>query len=254
MDRVDGKITIVTGGSSGIGKAAALAFHREGARVVVADANVEGGEATVEMIKKAGGEAIFIKTDVSNPMDVESMVHKTIEAYGRIDCAFNNAGVAGERAPIADCSEENWDRVTSINLKGVWLCMKYEIPHMIKQRSGVIVNTSSVAGLSAGPPAAPAYTASKHGIVGLTKSAVKAYRKYGIRVNAVCPGLIRTQMVEEAQAKLGPRFERYLAEVQKSGLIGEPEDVAEAVVWLCSDAARFVNGHCLVIDGGLTCV
>ena len=204
---LEGKVAIVTGGSSGIGRAAALAFSNEGAKVAVADVNDEGGEETVEMIRNSGGSAFFVHTDVSKSVEVQNMVDKTVEKYGRLDCAFNNAGIAGEMAPITECTEENWDRVNRVNLKGVWLCMKYEIPVMTKQGGGAIVNTSSIHGLTAGQPVNPAYVASKHGIIGITKNAAKTYRKDGIRVNAVCPGAIRTSMIYGVLERGGARAE-----------------------------------------------
>ena len=245
---LDGKVALVTGGSSGIGRASALAFAREGAKVVVADAVVEGGEETVGMIKKAGGEAIFIKADVSKAAEVEALINKAVETYGRLDCAFNNAGIEGEMAQTAECSEENWDRTLSINLKGVWLCMKYEIPQMLKQGGGAIVNTASVMGL-VGLVGSPAYVASKHGVVGVTKTAALEYAKAGIRVNAVCPGAIRTPMVERALSAR-PQLAETITAMEPVGRMGKPEEIAEAVVWLCSDGASFVTGLAMAVDGG----
>ena len=247
--RLDGKVALVTGGSSGIGRASALAFAREGAKVVVADVMVEGGEETVGMIKKAGGEAIYVKADVSKAAEVEVMVNRAVATYGRLNCAFNNAGIEGTLlVPTADYTEESWDRVIAINLKGVWLCMKYEIPQMLKQGSGAVVNTASVAGL-VGSRAGAAYGASKHGVVGLTKTAALEYAKAGIRVNAVCPGPIRTPMMERGIA-LRPEFEVQALATEPVGRMGRPEEIAEAVVWLCSDAASFVTGHTMAVDGG----
>lgn len=244
----DGKVALVTGGGSGIGRAGALAFAREGAKVVVADVVVEGGQETAEMIKQDGGEATFVKTDVSKAAEVEALVNKAVGTYGRLDYAFNNAGILGEMCPVADCTEENFDRVISVNLKGVWLSMKYEIPQMIKQGGGAIVNTSSVAGVSGGP-GIPAYAASKHGVAGLTKTAALEYAQAGIRVNAVCPGGIRTPMVD-LYTHGDPEAEAQMAAMHPLGRMGEPEEIANAVVWLCSDAASFVTGHPMVIDGG----
>jgi len=247
--RVDGKIALVTGGGSGIGRATALAFAREGAKVVIADVVVAGGEETVRLIKAAGGEATFVKADVAKAAEVEALVKKAVETYGKLDCAFNNAGIEGEIAPTADCTEENWHRVVDIDLKGVWLCMKYEIPHMLKQGSGAIVNTASVAGL-VGFQGIPAYVAAKHGVNGLTKTAALEYAKSGIRVNAVCPGVIQTPMVERA-FRASPQFGEAAAALEPVGRLGKPEEIAEAVVWLCSDAASFVTGLPMAVDGGL---
>lgn len=246
----EGKVALVTGGSSGIGRASALAFAREGAKVVVADVNVEGGEETLHMIAEAGGQAIFAKIDVSKADEVEHMVNRTIETYGRLDCAFNNAGIEGTiLVPTADYTEEAWDQVIRINLKGVWLCMKYEIPQMLKLGRGAIVNTSSAVGLVGGSIAGSAYVASKHGVVGLTKAAALEYAQQDIRVNSVCPGVIRTQ-ITEGLFQDDPELETRLAARQPVGRLGTPEDVAEAVVWLCSDAAAFVTGHAMAVDGG----
>ncbi|MCZ7380046.1 MAG: SDR family oxidoreductase [Candidatus Methanoperedens sp.] len=244
------KVALVTGGGSGIGRACALAFAREGAKVVVADVMERGGEETVQMIQEAGGESIFVKTDVSKKDDVEALVKRTVDTYGRLDCAINNAGIEGIMAPTADYTEENWNRVININLKGVWLCMKYEIPEMQKQGGGAIVNTASVAGL-VGFQGMPAYCASKGGIIQLTKVAALEYAKAGIRVNAVCPGVIRTPMVERVTGG-NPEAEAQFTAMEPIGRMGTPEEIAESVVWLCSDAASFVTGHSMVVDGGLT--
>ena len=244
----EGKVALVTGGSSGIGRATASAFAGEGANVVVADVLVEGGGETVRMIKEAGGEAIFVKTDVSKATEVEALIKKAVETYGRLDCAINNAGVEGTMAPTADCTEENWDCTININLKGVWLCMKYEIPQMLKQGGGTIVNTASVAGL-VGLQGLPAYCASKGGVVQLTRTAALEYAKAGIRVNAVCPGVIRTPMVDRLTAAQ-PEMKEALTAMEPVGRTGKPEEVAEAVVWLCSDSASFVTGHAMAVDGG----
>jgi len=246
---MEGKVALVTGGSSGIGRATALAFTREGVKVVVSDVNVEGGEETVRLIKEAAGVARFVNADVSKATDAEAMVNKTIDTYGRLDCAFNNAGIAGRTGTLThEYLESAWDRVMGINLKGVWLCMKYEIPQMLKQGSGAIVNTSSAAGL-VGFALDSIYSASKHGVVGLTKSAALQYAKKGIRVNAVCPATIRTPSAERTISE-SPDLEALAMERQPLGRFGTPEEVAEAVLWLCSDAASFVTGHAMAVDGG----
>jgi NAD(P)-dependent dehydrogenase (short-subunit alcohol dehydrogenase family) len=248
--RVDGKVALITGAGSGIGRATALVFAKEGAKVVVADIVVAGGEETVRMIKGAGGEAIFVKTDVTRAAEVEALVKKTVETYGRLDCAFNNAGIEGEMAPTADCTEENWDRVVNIDLKGVWLCMKYEIPQMLQQGGGAIVNTASVAGL-VGFQGIPAYVASKHGVNGLTKTAALEYAKSGIRVNSVCPGVIHTPMIERFFST-NPQVSEAMSALEPVGRLGKPEEIGEAVLWLCSDAASFVTGLPMAVDGALT--
>lgn len=248
MKAFENKTAIVTGGSGGIGRAGALAFAERGARVVVADVDTSGGKETVEMIQAQGGEAFFIETDVSNAEDVERMVQHTIDTYGHLDVAFNNAGIEGEQAPTAQTTEENWNRVIDINLRGVWLCMKEEIPRMLEQDGGAIVNTASVAGC-AGFENLPAYVASKHGVVGLTKAAALEYATEGIRVNAVCPGVIHTAMVDRVTGGSEEALEQY-AEMQPVKRLGQPEEVADAVVWLCSEEASFVTGHAMAVDGG----
>ena len=247
--RLDNKIALVTGAGSGIGRATALVFAREGAKVVVADIVVEGGQETVQQIEAAGGEAIFVKADVSQAADVEALIAKTVETYGRLDCAFNNAGIEGSVKPTIDCTEEEFDRTIAVNLTGVWLCMKYEIQQMLSQGGGTIVNTASAAGL-VGFPGLPDYVASKHGVVGLTKTAALEYAKSGIRVNAVCPGVIQTPMVERG-AQLSPGFDELAVSMEPVGRFGQPAEVGEAVVWLCSDAASFVTGIPMQVDGGL---
>lgn len=247
--RVNGKIALVTGGGSGIGRATALVFAREGAKVVIADVVVSGGEETVRLIKAAGGEAVFVKADVSKAPEVEALIKQTVDTYGRLDCAFNNAGIEGDMASTADCTEENWDRTVAIDLKGVWLCLKYEIPQMLKQGGGAIVNTASVAGL-VGFVGLPAYVAAKHGVNGLTKTAALEYAKAGIRVNAVCPGVIKTPMVDRLFSSQ-PHAGEAIAALEPVGRLGKPEEIGEAVVWLCSDAASFVTGLPMAVDGGL---
>lgn len=246
--RVAGKVALITGGGSGIGRATAQIFAREGAKVVVADIVAAGGEETVRLIKAAGGEAVFVKADVAQTTDVEAMVKKAVDTYGRLDCAFNNAGIEGVIRPTAEYGEEQWDRVLAVNLKGVWLCMKYEILQMLKQGGGAIVNTASVAGL-VGLPGLSAYVAAKHGVNGLTRTAALEYAKSGIRVNAVCPGAIRTAMFERG-VRDNPGLEEQIVAMEPVGRMAAPEEVGEAVVWLCSDAASFVTGLPMAVDGG----
>jgi len=243
-----GEVAIVTGASSGIGRASALEFSKEGAKVVVADVTEKGGKETVEMIKKNGGEAIFVKCDVSNQKEVEQMVKKTISSFSRLDMAFNNAGIEGDQAFTVDCTPENWDRVLNINLKGAWLCMKYEIPEMLKQKKGAIVNCSSVAGL-VGFQGIPAYVSSKHGVIGLTKTAALEYARKGIRVNVVCPGVIETPMIERFTHS-DPEAEKLLIKSEPIGRMAKPEEVAALAVWLCSGKASFVTGSAITVDGG----
>ncbi|MHB9027921.1 MAG: SDR family oxidoreductase [Candidatus Latescibacterota bacterium] len=249
-DRLQNKVALITGGSSGIGFATALAFYQEGARVVITDIAADAGEEAAKSIREAGGEAIFVQTDVSQANAVEAMVRKAVEKFGRLDCACNNAGIEGKQAPVDVSTEENWNRVIEVNLKGAWLCMKYEIRQMLAQGGGSIVNISSVAGL-VGFQNIPAYVASKHGVEGLTKAAALEYAKRNIRVNSVAPGVIRTAMVERVTGGQ-PEVEAQYAAFQPLGRMGEPEEIAEAIIWLCSDAASFVTGASLVVDGGLT--
>jgi len=240
------KTAIITGASFGIGRATAIAFAERGANVALVD-NVEDSE-TLNTIKSMGGNTIFIKCDVSKSAEVQGMVEKTVKAFGRLDYAFNNAGIEGASAPTADCTEENWDHVIGVNLKGPWLCMKYEIPEMLKQGKGAIVNCSSIAGL-VGFPGISAYVASKHGLAGLTKNAALEYAKSGLRVNAVSPGVIKTPMIDRFTGKK-KEVEQQFANMEPIGRLGEPSEVANAVIWLCSDAASFVTGHIMPVDGG----
>jgi len=245
---VESKVVLVTGGGSGIGRATALKLAQEGAKVIIADYSQEGGERTVKMIKDSGGTANFILTDVSVPSQVEAMVARTVEAYGRLDCAFNNAGIEGRVGTTVECSEENFDRTIAINLRGVWLCMKYEIPQMLKQGGGSIVNTASALGL-VGIAGMPAYNASKHGVVGLTRTAALEYAAKNIRINCVCPGVIRTPMVERV-VDTGGFSEQDFISSEPVGRMGKLEEIAHGVVWLLYDAASFVTGHPMAIDGG----
>lgn len=241
-------VAFITGASTGIGAATALAFGKAGAQVVLADVNPDAGGKTAHLIRENGGKATFIKCDVSKDSDVQSAVSQTVNLFGRLDIAFNNAGVEGLQAFTPDCSEENWNHVININLKGVWLCMKYQIPQMLKQGGGSIVNCSSIAGVI-GFPGIAAYVASKHGVIGLTKTAALEYAKKNIRVNAVCPGVIQTPMIDrfvhgEAQLR------KQLVDSEPVGRVGQPEEIADAVLWLSSPGAAFTTGHSLVIDGG----
>ncbi len=245
-----GKAVLVTGGASGIGRAVVERLAADGARLVIADILAGEGERVADQVRQAGGEAVFVHTDVRHSDQVQAMVGTALDAYGRLDCAVNNAGVEHGLQALADFGEEDWERVQDINLKGVWLCLKHELPVMVRQGQGSIVNLASVAGLVGAALFGP-YVASKHGVVGLTRTAALEYGRMGVRVNAVCPSAIRTEMFERSLAD-----RRDLAEklVRNSPMrrLGEPAEVAEAVVWLCSDAASFVNGHALTVDGGMT--
>jgi NAD(P)-dependent dehydrogenase (short-subunit alcohol dehydrogenase family) len=250
--QLEGKVSLVTGAGSGIGRATAVAFAAEGAKVVVSDIAVDSGQETVARIKGVGGEATFVRADVSVAQAAAALVQAAVEGYGRLDCAHNNAGISGSTgaAPAPhEYPEDLWDRVIAINLKGVWLCLKYEVQQMLA-RGGAIVNTASVMGLVAGPGNL-AYAASKHGVIGVTKSAALAYAQLGVRVNAVCPGYVRTPMLEAILARR-PEAEQGWLSQQPVGRLGSPEEVAALVVWLCSDAASFMTGAALPVDGGYT--
>ena len=241
-------VALVTGGSSGIGRATSLAFARERARVAIADLDPTGAAETARMIQDIGGNATVFELDVTKADDVASLVDRVVQTYGRLDCAFNNAGIGGMVAKTADYPEEEWDRILNVNLKSVWLCMKYEIPVMEKQGSGAIVNTASIYGL-AGAAGYIAYNAAKHGVVGITRTAALEYATAGIRINAVCPGYIRTPMTQPG-IDANPELERKMVSQTPMARLGRPEEIAGAVVWLCSDAASFVTGHTLTPDGG----
>ena len=248
-DRLKDKVALVTGGGSGIGRAAALAYAREGARVVVVDVDSESGQATVDAISSSDSAAMFVKADVSQRTDVEAMISRTVEVYGRLDCAFNNAGIEGAvGVATSDYPEDTWDKVINVNLKGVWLCMKHELWQMRKQGGGTIVNTASVAGLVGGTFGS-AYYASKHGVVGLTKAAAVEYGSSAIRVNAICPGVIRTEMAERLLSGR-QELESKIASLHPLGRLGTSGEVAETVIWLSSDEASFVTGQAIAIDGG----
>jgi NAD(P)-dependent dehydrogenase (short-subunit alcohol dehydrogenase family) len=246
----DGKVALVTGGSSGIGRAASLAFAREGARVVVADVAEDGGRETVNAITKAGGEACFVRADMLSHDDIKRMVATTVKEFGRLDAAFNNAGHRGGSSNVVDCTEEEWDMVLGLNLKAVWLCMKYEIPEMLKAGGGAIVNTSSGLGNFAAPLTA-SYTTSKHAVVGLTRSAAIDFGPNNIRVNALLPGATDTPMLAPAGQGSNLKLEAMTQRIPLRRL-GLAQDQAEAVVWLCSSRSAFVSGLSLISDGGLS--
>lgn len=245
---LEGKVGLVTGGTSGIGRDASVLFAKAGAKVVVAGRREVEGKETVDQIRAAGGEGLFVKADVSKAADVQALVQKTVEKFGRLDVAFNNAGIEGAWIAITEQSEEDWDRTIDINLKGVWLCLKHEIRQMLKQGGGgAIVNMASVAGWI-GSAGAATYCASKHGVIGLTKSAALETARNGIRINVVCPAVIETPMAERIFG--APEMNKYALGLHPIGRFGTPMEVAEAVVWMCSDRASFMTGQSLVLDGG----
>lgn len=250
MNLMNNKVVLVTGAASGIGRESALTLAREGASVCVSDVNHEGGEETAQQIIDNGGKAIFVSCNVTNSDDVAAMVKATVDTFGRLDAAVNNAGISGSLVKrIHEVEDEVFDRIMSINVKGVWLCMKAELPIMLEQGAGSIVNIASVAGLI-GAPKGAAYTASKHAVVGLTKSAAIEYAKLGLRVNAICPGYTETPMVT-AVTDENPAMQQITVRAIPMRRLGQPSEIAEGVLWLCSDASSFVTGHQLVLDGGL---
>lgn len=246
---LENRVCLVTGAGSGIGRVTAQRMAEEGAQVMVSDRDSDGGNETVALIRSAGGDARFVACDVSKAAEVERMIAETMNAYGRLDCAVNNAGVGGLMSPVHEKTEDEWDFVLAVNLKGVWLCMKHEIAAMLENGGGAIVNTASVAGLL-GFRNASAYAASKHGVIGLTKSAALEYARKGIRVNAVCPGFTDTPMVQ-TMVEFVPVMKEITQKAAPMRRLGQPNETAEAIVWLCSEKASFVTGHALPIDGGL---
>ncbi|MFT6153238.1 MAG: NAD(P)-dependent dehydrogenase (short-subunit alcohol dehydrogenase family) [Crocinitomicaceae bacterium] len=252
MNNFKDKVVLITGAGNGIGRATALAFAKQQASVVVADINLADGEETVAQITQAGGIATFILCDVTKDQDVKTLVEGTLEAYGQLDIAFNNAGIEIEQSKLADGEEDVYDKIMEVNVKGVWRCMKYQIPAMLKQETSSIVNTASIAGLGAAPKMS-VYSASKHAVIGLTKSAAVEYGKKGLRVNAVCPAVIDTDMYRRA-AEQDPRKAEYVKNLHPVGRIGQAEEIAAAVLYLCSDLAGFTTGVALPVDGGVTCI
>jgi NAD(P)-dependent dehydrogenase (short-subunit alcohol dehydrogenase family) len=243
------KVAIITGGSSGIGRATAVALAKQGVKIAIAARRAKEGEETVRLVKEAGSDGVFVKTDVANEDDVRSLVEKTAKTYGRLDYAFNNAGIEETMTPLVDQTSDIFNQIINVNVKGVWLGMKYEIPQMIRNGGGAIVNMSSGAGVI-GIPQMPIYVASKHAVLGLTKSAALEYAKSGIRINAIAPGVVETGMLERA-AEDNKQFVETLKSMHPIGRIGDPEEIANAVVWLLSDKASFVLGHTLLVDGGV---
>lgn len=252
MNNFTDKVVLITGAGNGIGRATAIAFGQQGASVVVADMSRSAGEETTALITQAGGIATFILCDVTKDQDVQSMVDGTIETYGKLDIAFNNAGIEIEHSKLADGDEATYDKVMDVNVKGVWRCMKYQIPALLKQSTSAIVNTASIAGLGAAPKMS-IYSASKHAVIGLTKSAAVEYGRKGLRVNAICPAAIDTEMVRRA-IENDPQKEQFINNLHPVGRIGQPEEVAAAVLYLCSDLAGFTTGVALPIDGGATSI
>lgn len=246
-----GKVALVTGGSSGLGEATAVRFAEEGAKVVIAARRAEQGARVVERIAAAGGEAHFVQADVTRAADIEKLVEATLDTFGRLDCAVNNAGISGPRfTPLADVTEEQWDQVMNVNLKGVWLCMKREIPAMLANGGGAIVNVASIYGLKPGDMGHGTYATSKHGVVGLTVSAACDYGQSGIRINAVAPGFTHSEMVDVNRPGAAGKYAQLVARHSGMKRLGNPEEPANAIVWLCSGQASYVNGAVLTVDGG----
>ncbi|WP_409239786.1 glucose 1-dehydrogenase [Streptomyces sp. PA5.6] len=251
MPLLTGKVALITGAASGIGAATAAVFAAHGAAVSLADINTEEGNRVAAAVTAKGGHALFTRADVRSAEDVAALLQATVERFSRLDCAVNNAGIDGQPAPVHQSTQENWHEVVDTNLTGVWLCMRSEIAQMLVQGAGSIVNTASVGGLVGTPAGMSAYTAAKHGVIGLTRSAGLEYARQSIRVNALCPGVVRTPMVEAA-VRQGLLSEEQLLAHQPIGRFAEPEEIAEAAAWLCSDSSSVVTGHALAVDGGWT--
>ena len=247
--RMENKVALVVGGSTGIGRATAVAFAKAGAKVVVASRGEKRGQETVELVKQAGTEGLFIQTDVSDKSSVKNLIEQTINKYGRIDAAFNNAGIEGKTAPLIETDEDDFDSIINVNLKGVYLCLKYQIAAMLETGGGAIVNTASIGGVI-GFPNTAIYCASKHGVIGLTKTAALELAKSNIRVNAIAPGAVQTDLLNRMSG--GEEAAEAIAQAIPNGRISSPDEISGAVIWLCSDEATYVNGHTLVIDGGFT--
>ena len=251
VNSFNGKVAVVTGAGSGIGRACAVAFAAEGAQVVVADIAAKGGAETVRLIRAANGETVYVQCDVSKSADVQALMAATVKTYGHLDYACNNAGIGGPAMTSGNYSEADWRKVIDVNLTGAWLCMKYELPLLLKQGGGAIVNMASILG-KVGFANAPAYVAAKHGLIGLTQTAALEYATQNIRVNAVCPGFIYTPLLEQAGMQAGSETHKLISDLHPMKRMGTSEEVAGAVVWLCSDAAAFVTGHAMMVDGGYT--